>query len=63
MAVDHVRRDSYTEVHYIVKKNNVGRARNWPLLASDLSTEVTVEAGFTELPNQCSAAGSPKPFR
>ena len=35
----------YTEVHYIVK--NVGRARNWPLWAGDLYTEVTVKAGLT----------------
>ena len=40
-------RDSYTEVHYIVK--NVGRARNWPLLAGDRFTEVTVKAGLTVL--------------
>ena len=26
---------------------NVGRARNWPLWAGDLYTEVTVKAGLT----------------
>ena len=33
MAADHVDRDRYTEVHYIVKY--IGRARNWPLWAGD----------------------------
>ena len=38
-------RGRYIEVRYIVKK--VRRARNWPLWAGDLYTEVTVKAGLT----------------
>ena len=45
MAADRVRQGCYTEVHYIVK--NIGRARNWPLWAGDLYTEVNVKAGLT----------------
>ena len=38
-------RDHYTEVQYLVK--NARRARNWPLWAGDLYTEVIVKAGLT----------------
>ena len=38
-------RDRYTEFHYIVE--NVWRARQWPLWAGNLYTEVTVKAGLT----------------
>ena len=47
VAADCVRQGLYTEVLYKVK--TVGRARNWPLWADDLYTEVNIKAGLIVL--------------